>query len=187
MTDSNFLANQFLIAMPNLGDPNFSKTVTYLCQHNSEGGLGIVINRPTDLKLVEIFRQMDIKSTDTKLDNIPVFFGGPIQQERGFIVHTASKQWDSTIKVSDDISLTTSRDILEAIAIGEGPDKVLVALGYAGWGQNQLEKEMIDNVWLTTSALESILFDTPVGTRWSSAANQIGVDINLMTGQAGHG
>lgn len=186
MSKTNFLTNQFLIAMPNLNDPNFSHTVTYLCQHNNEGALGIVINRPADISIHEILNQLHIKSGDEKVNAIPVFAGGPVQPERGFVIHTPNTRWDSTLVVSESIALTTSRDILEALAAGEGPDKLLIALGYAGWGEGQLEKEIIDNAWLNTPFAEQILFDTPVEQRWNEAAGQIGIDIKRLTMPAGH-
>jgi putative transcriptional regulator len=188
MNATTYLNNQFLIAMPALADPNFSHTVTYLCQHNNEGALGIVINRPTDMKLGDIFQQMEIKPSDNRSINIPIFSGGPVQPERGFVIHSRSEEkWDASIPVSDDISLTTSRDILIAIANGKGPDNALIALGYAGWGEGQLEKEMIENSWLSTPCTQQILFDTPTSQRWSEAAIQMGVDINQLTTPAGHG
>ena len=187
MSKTNYLNNQFIIAMPTLNDPNFFHTVTYLCQHNAEGALGIVINRTSDIKLGEIFRQMDISVTSTAAIEKPVFAGGPVQQDRGFVIHTSGNQWDATMPISDSISLTTSRDIVEAIAAGEGPDRYLVALGYAGWGEGQLEKEMLDNAWLSTPSGDDVLFDVPVNQRWSAAAGQIGIDINRLTMPAGHG
>lgn len=187
MNEATYLKNQFLIAMPNLGDPNFAHTVTYMCQHDAEGALGIVINRPVEMKLSEIFRQMDIYSENSQNNQLPVFSGGPVQPERGFVIHAPNSHWDSTLVISDTLALTTSRDILEALANDEGPEKVLVALGYAGWGKGQLEREIIENAWLNTPCEDSILFDTPVSQRWSKAAGRIGVDINLLTTPAGHG
>ncbi|MFA5985388.1 MAG: YqgE/AlgH family protein [Methylococcaceae bacterium] len=187
MNKENYLNNQFIIAMPGLADPNFFHTVTYLCQHDKDGALGIVINRPTDMKLGEIFKQMEVKVSYPTAADVPVFAGGPVQQERGFVVHTSGGKWDASMLVSDSISLTTSRDVLEAIAAGEGPKQYLVALGYAGWGGGQLEKEMIDNAWLSTPFGSSVLFDTPVSQRWNAAAGQIGIDINQLTMPAGHG
>jgi putative transcriptional regulator len=186
MSKANYLTNQFLIAMPNLGDPNFTHTVTYLCQHNEEGALGIIINRLADIGLREILNQLHIKPLNEKANAIPVFSGGPMQPERGFVIHTPNTRWDSTLVVSDTIALTTSRDILEALANGEGPEKILIALGYAGWGEGQLEKEMIDNAWLNSPCAPGILFDTPVGQRWNEAAGQIGIDIKRLTMPAGH-
>jgi putative transcriptional regulator len=187
MTDTTYLNNQFLIAMPNLTDPGFFHTVTYLCQHNADGALGIVINRQIDMKLGDIFKQMQINVTFPTAAEAPVFFGGPVQQERGFVIHNPCGRWDSSISISDEISLTTSRDILEAIAIGEGPEQYLVALGYAGWGEGQLEQEIVNNAWLNTPSGNDIIFNTPVNQRWQAAAHQIGIDINQLTAPAGHG
>lgn len=183
----NYLNNQFIIAMPALSDPTFHHTVTYLCQHTKEGALGIVINRSADMKLGEIFKQMDIKVSSPGSAETPVYVGGPVQQDRGFVVHTTCGEWDMSIAVSDSISLTTSRDVIEAIAAGEGPQKYLIALGYAGWSEGQLEKEMLDNSWLNTPYAQQILFDTPLTQRWNVAASQIGIDINQLTAPAGHG
>lgn len=133
MNGTSYLNNQFLIAMPTLGNPNFFHTVTYICQHNEHGALGIVINRPAEMKLGEIFKQMKIEATHAESNDLPVYAGGPVQPERGFVIHSPGASWDSTLVVSDAIALTTSRDILEALATGRGPDKALVALGYAGW------------------------------------------------------
>jgi putative transcriptional regulator len=187
MSNANYLNNQFIIAMPTLADPNFFHTVTYLCQHNKEGALGIVINRPAKMKLGEIFKQMDIRVTSPLAAEIPIFAGGPVQQDRGFVIHTAEKVWDATMTVSDSIALTTSKDIIEAIAIDEGPKRYLVALGYAGWSEGQLEKEILENAWLNTPFGGDVLFDIPVTQRWSAAAGQIGIDINKLTTPAGHG
>ncbi|MDP1772904.1 MAG: YqgE/AlgH family protein [Methylobacter sp.] len=187
MSQATYLNNQFIIAMPNLADPNFFHTVAYLCQHNEDGALGIVVNRSTDMKLGEIFKQMDIKVTSPAAAETLIFAGGPVQQERGFVVHTSGGDWHASLAVSETISLTTSRDVLEAIAAGEGPEQYLVALGYAGWGAGQLEKEIMNNSWLNTPSSKQILFDTPVNLRWSAAAEQIGIDINQLTAPAGHG
>lgn len=187
MSGTTYLNNQFIIAMPNLVDPNFFHTVTYLCQHNEEGALGIVINRFAGMKLDEIFKQMNIHVTYPAASETPVFAGGPVQQDRGFVVHTTCGSWDASMEVSDSISLTTSRDVIEAIAAGEGPEKYLVALGYAGWGIGQLEKEILENAWLNTPYKWQVLFDIPVNMRWTEAASQIGIDINKLTSPAGHG
>jgi len=187
MNGSSYLNNQFLIAMPNLGDPNFFHTVTYICQHSDQGALGIVINRPAEMQLGEVFKQMKIEPSHAESNDLPVFSGGPVQPERGFVIHTPGESWDSTLIVSEEIALTTSRDILEALATGRGPDKVLIALGYAGWGEGQLEKEIMQNAWLNTPCELRILFDLPVSQRWNAAAEQLGIDINLMTTPAGHG
>lgn len=182
------LTNHFLIAMPGMTDPFFAKTVTYLCQHSEEGALGIIINRPSELTLANIMEQMDIEVLEPTIGQIPVYFGGPVQPERGFVLHEATADdWSSTLKVSDSISLTTSRDILEAISHGEGPHKVLIALGYAGWSKGQLEKEIVENAWLNAPADQSILFQRTAASRWKAAAELMGVNISLLTSQAGHG
>ncbi len=187
MNQSTYLNNQFIIAMPNLADPNFFHTVTYLCQHNEEGALGIVINRSTEMKLGDIFKQMNIPVTSLSAAETPVFSGGPVQQERGFVLHPTCGKWDATMLVSESISLTTSRDVIEAIAMGKGPEQYLVALGYAGWGVGQLEQEILSNAWLNTPYGKHVLFDTPIDLRWQAAAGQIGIDINQLTTPAGHG
>lgn len=187
MNEENYLNNQFLIAMPGLADPNFFHTVTYLCQHNQEGALGIIINRPTNMKLGDILEQMGIQTELQHVIDAPVFFGGPVQQERGFVIHTpCEQQWDSSISTADNITLTSSRDVLEAIAKGRGPNHFLIALGYAGWGSGQLEREISENAWLNTPCGEAILYQTPISQRWNAAAEQLGIDINRLTAPAGH-
>jgi len=181
------LTNHFLIAMPGMADPFFAKTVTYLCQHTAEGALGIIINRPSELTLGDIMRPTDIDLGEAEVGKMPIFFGGPVQPERGFVLHEPIGHWDSTLQVAPGISLTTSRDILEAISVGKGPRKALVALGYAGWGKGQLEREMVDNAWLSAPAANSILFDYPSAQRWKAAAELMGINISLLTTQAGHG
>ncbi|QSA95705.1 YqgE/AlgH family protein [Methylococcus sp. EFPC2] len=181
------LTNHFLIAMPGMADPFFAKTVTYLCQHSEEGALGIIVNRPSDLTLSDIMQQMNIEVREPEMGNTPVYFGGPVQPERGFVLHDAPGQWDTTLQVTEGISLTTSRDILEAMARGEGPKKVLVALGYAGWSKGQLEREIVENAWLNAPADKNIIFEHPSAQRWRAAAESVGIDISLLTTQAGHG
>lgn len=185
---NTYLNNQFLIAMPTLMDKTFFHTVTYLCQHNHDGALGIIINRPTEMKLSDIFSQIGIENASEKSSNTPIYMGGSVQVERGFVIHdNCSRNWDSSIAISKTVSLTSSRDILEAISKDEGPKNYLIALGYAGWGAGQLEKEIIDNSWLHTPYEESILYETPINQRWNAAANLIGIDINLLSSAAGHG
>lgn len=180
------LTNHFLIAMPGLADPFFARTVSYLCQHNEEGALGIIVNRPLELTLADIMEQMEINVTDPGIGQLPVYFGGPVQPERGFVLHEPKGHWNSTLQVSDTLCLTTSRDILEAVGTGEGPEHILVALGYAGWGKGQLEREITENSWLNAPADTSILFRQPAESRWKAAAELMGVDISLLTAQAGH-
>ncbi|MCI0654880.1 MAG: YqgE/AlgH family protein [Methylococcaceae bacterium] len=187
MIETLNVTGHFLMAMPGMGDPNFHRTVTYMCQHSHEGALGIVINRPTDLTLGDILQQMSIGVEDERVIRIPVYYGGPVQPERGFVIHQPKGNWDSSLEVSASISLTTSRDILEAIAMGEGPDRFVVALGYAGWGEGQLEREIVQNAWLNAPAKDRILFELPADQRWKSAARQMGVDIDRLSSSAGHG
>jgi putative transcriptional regulator len=186
MQEFTYLSNHFLIAMPGLADPNFFQTVTYICSHNSAGALGIVINRPMKLTFGELLKQLQITPVPTELSAEIIYSGGPVQREQGFVLHTPMGNWESTLKVTDNIGITTSRDILEALAHQRKPGNVLMALGYAGWGAGQLEQEMVDNAWLSGPADADILFHTPVEQRWSAAAAAIGVVLNLLSGEAGH-
>jgi len=186
MTFTTSLTNHFLIAMPGLQDPNFSRTVTYVCEHTEQGAMGIVINRPMDIRLGEMLDQLDIKSEDHQVLDALVYLGGPVQPERGFVLHTSGNGFDSTLTITPEISVTTSRDVLEAIASGRGPARRLIALGYAGWGSGQLEQEMSANAWLSGPADEEIIFKLPPNARWQAAADLLGVDMNLLSGEAGH-
>ncbi|HEX5513936.1 MAG TPA: YqgE/AlgH family protein [Gammaproteobacteria bacterium] len=179
------LTNHFLIAMPSLADPNFSRTVTYLCEHNAEGALGIIINRPTDIALGELLDHLEIPPAAENVATRPVFLGGPVQRERGFVLHRASGEWDSSLKISDELALTTSTDILAAIAAATGPQDYLVALGYAGWGPGQLEEELAENAWLSGPASTEVLFDLQVERRWHAAAALLGVNLSLLSSVAG--
>lgn len=180
------LTNQFLIAMPSLADPNFSHTVTYICAHSEEGAMGIVINRPLSFGLGEVLSQMQMQAADPRINEIPVYQGGPVQKDRGFILFRPNAQWSSSLEIGGDVGVATSRDILEAISRGEGPSETLVALGYAGWSGGQLEQEILDNAWLLTPASEEIMFKVPPADRWRSAAALLGIDIGAMSSQAGH-
>lgn len=180
------LKNHLLIAMPSLADPNFSRTVTFICEHSEAGAMGIVINRPTDIKVDEVFEQMSIEAARPEAGAAAVFLGGPVEEQRGFVLHTGHHEWDSSLPVNDEVSVTTSRDILEAMARGEGPAHTLIALGYAGWGAGQLEQEMLDNAWLTGPADSHILFDLPAEQRWEAAARLLGVDMNTLSSESGH-
>lgn len=180
------LTNHFLIAMPGLRDPNFSRTVAYVCEHTEQGAMGIVINRPMDIRLGEVLAQLDIESDDRAVLDSLVFLGGPVQPERGFVLHSGEHSFDSTLAITPDISVTTSRDVLEAIAAGRGPERSLVALGYAGWSSGQLEEEMSANAWLSGPADGEIIFRMPADHRWLAAAQILGVDLNLLSGEAGH-
>lgn len=178
--------DQFLIAMPSLDDPNFSHTVTYICEHNADGAMGIVINRPLDLQLEEMLVHLEIEVTDHRGTDTPVMLGGPVQQERGFVLHRLPRRWDATHPVSDRIGLTTSSDILAAIAHGEGPDGALISLGYAGWGGGQLEQELAENAWLNAPADPEILFDLPFEQRWAAAGALVGIDLATLSPEVGH-
>ena len=180
------LTNQLLIAMPGMLDPNFSTTVTLICEHNDEGALGIVINRPTTLKLGGLFEQLSVTGADPESAGDPVMAGGPVGMERGFVLHGPEKTYESTLEVSSEIRLTLSRDIIDAMAAGNGPEQRLVALGYAGWDAGQLEQEMLANSWLNVPATPEIVFETPFAERWDSAARTLGIDIAAMPTDAGH-
>jgi len=180
------LTNHFLIAMPTLADPNFFHTVTYLCEHNEEGAMGIVVNRPLELQFQELLEQLELETTDPKLAQLPIYQGGPVQTERGFVLHSNEGEWTSSIQVTDNIVMTVSQDIIEAIALGGGPDKYLIALGYAGWGDGQIEHELADNTWLNGPADCSIIFDLPIEQRWSAAAAHLGVELSRLSTDIGH-
>lgn len=186
MADTTYLTGHLLIAMPSLADPNFSRTVTYICEHSDEGALGIVINRPLDMDLGSIFEQLSLETDDAELARQPVLHGGPVHQERGFVLHQSPEPFDSTLAVTDAIRVTTSQDILAAMANGKGPRRALVALGYAGWAAGQLEQEIGQNAWLSVPATSAIVFDTPFEARWREATRLLGVDVSALSSQAGH-
>jgi putative transcriptional regulator len=186
MHPDGVFTNQLLIAMPGMLDPNFSTTVTLICEHNDEGALGIVINRPTTLKLAELFEQLSVDDPDPEAAENPVLSGGPVGMERGFVLHGPEHSFENTLAVSDDIRLTLSRDIIDALATGSGPDNALVALGYAGWEPGQLEEEILANSWLNVPATPQIVFETPFADRWDSAARTLGIDIASLPTEAGH-
>lgn len=167
-------------------DPNFSTTVTLICEHNDEGALGIVINRPLTLTLSGLFEQLSVSDADPGSGSAPVLAGGPVGTERGFVLHGPEKSYENTLPVSNDIRLTLSRDVIDAMASGDGPDKSLVALGYAGWDAGQLEEEMLANSWLSVPATPELVFDTPFDKRWDSAARTLGIDLARMSPDAGH-
>jgi putative transcriptional regulator len=183
---SEFLTHQFLIAMPSLSSGVFSQTVTYVCEHNDKGALGIVINRPMKMLLAEVFEQYKLPTDDATWADRQVLRGGPVQQEQGFVIHRGSQSWDATTHVSDRVHLTTSRDILDAMARGGGPEDAFVALGYAGWEAGQLETEISNNAWLTVAADERVLFEIPYDQRWLAAGRLLGVNLTMMSQHAGH-
>jgi putative transcriptional regulator len=184
--DGSSLKNHFLIAMPSLNDPNFSRSVTLVCEHDAQGAVGVVINHPTGLTLADLFEQLKIDNAPTELGRTPVMAGGPVNPENGFILHRPLGEWDASLAINDEIGLTTSVVILQALADNRGPDKVIVALGYAGWSAGQLEQELAANAWLAHPADHDMLLDTPPDEPWNAAANAMGVDLSRLSSDAGH-
>ncbi len=189
------LTNQFLIAMPGMVDGNFAGAVVYLCEHTAEGALGLVINKPIDITLQNLFEKVDLTLQPGQLGAQPVYFGGPVQTERGFVLHEAppdsgrlgAAQYSSTLKIPGGLQMTTSKDVLEALAQGHGPKRLLVTLGYSGWGAGQLEDELGRNGWLTVDAVPEVIFDTPVEQRYARALALLGFDPRMLSAEAGHG
>jgi putative transcriptional regulator len=183
------LANHFLIAMPSMQDPIFGGTVVYICEHNDKGVLGVVINKPTDMTMEILFERIDLKLADglrTTVVNEPIMFGGPVQDDRGFVLHTPGGRYSSSLTVTDDVAFTTSIDVLEAVANGDGPQRMLVSIGYAGWSPGQLEDEIGRNGWLTVGADAHVLFDLPIEERYTAAIKLLGIDPMMLTSEAGH-
>lgn len=184
------LQHHFLIAMPTLQDPLFKRSVVYICEHNEDGAMGLIVNKPMENLTVDgILTKLKIspepREPDARLDK-PVFAGGPLAEDRGFILHSAQRTFASSIRVSDNTVITTSRDVLETLGTPDQPEQVLVALGYCAWEKDQLESELLENAWLTTSANSNILFHTPIAERWREAAKSMGVDIHNIASEAGH-
>ena len=187
------LTNQFLIAMPGMGDGTFAGTVIYLCEHTEKGALGLVINKPIDITLKSLFEKVELSLDRDDLAEVPVYFGGPVQTERGFVLHEPTSAegqdggpYNSSLKVEGGLEMTTSKDVLEAISSGAGPKKVLVTLGYSGWGAGQLEEEMSRNGWINVDAEPGIIFDTPVSQRYGKALSLLGIDAGMLSSDAGH-
>lgn len=180
------LTHHFLIAMPAMENSFFSKTVTYICEHNEQGALGLIINRPMDMSLTGLFKQLDIASKKTLCNESTVLFGGPVQVDCGFVLHQPIGQWQSTLTINQKLGLTTSLDILKAIAIAEGPDQILVAMGYAGWAAGQIEHEIAQNAWLSVPASIDIIFDMPSEERLPAAMALLGVDYTRLSNDVGH-
>ena len=181
---ANF-ANQFLIAMPGMVEGSLAGSVIYVCEHTERGALGLVINRPTDLTLGTLFERIDLTLEIGPVKDTLVFFGGPVQTDRGFVLHAPAGDYSSSIKLGD-MALTTSRDVLQAVADGKGPARMLVTLGYAGWGAGQLESEMAQNAWLSVGADDTIIFDVPPEERYPAALKLLGIDPVMLAGDAGH-
>jgi putative transcriptional regulator len=181
------LTNHFLIAMPAMADPHFSRTLTYICEHTPQGALGVVVNRPIDMRLSDLFARIALESTQVAATDAPVWYGGPVQTDRGFVLHSPTGTWGSTLKIGQTMGLTTSKDILEAVASGAGPQRLMVTLGYAGWSAGQLEQELAQNAWLTVAAPDdAILFDTPADERLPAAMRLLGLDYARLSDVAGH-
>jgi putative transcriptional regulator len=185
--DALSLKNRLLVAMPAVDDPNFSHSVTYVCEHSDQGAMGITINRQlADLSLGDVLDHMKISCSNPQIRQRPIYVGGPVSIERGFVLHSPHGGWESTLEVTEEVGLTTSRDILQAMAEGAGPARAIIALGYSGWAEGQLEQELADNTWLTVDGTPSLIFDTPMADRWRAAAQSLGVDMHLIAGEAGH-
>lgn len=185
--------NQFLIAMPSLREGAFAGTVIYLCEHSEKGALGLVINKPIDITLKNLFEKVELTLDRADIADTPVYFGGPVQTERGFVLHEAlgdetdeGGHYSSSLRIPGGLEMTTSKDVLEALSHGAGPKKLLVTLGYSGWGAGQLEDEMSRNGWINVSAERGIIFDTPVEQRYEKALSLLGIDANMLSQQAGH-
>jgi putative transcriptional regulator len=181
MSDPGYLTNQLLIAMPYMGDPNFAQTVALVCDHSSRGALALILNKPLPMRMAEIFEQLEIDLGEGPLRERQVLRGGPMQTERGFVVHRAFGEWDSTLKVSTALHVTTSRDILAAMAVGQGPNEAVVALGYAGWDGGQLEEEIRANTWLSAPVDLGLIFDLPFESRWHAAGRLLGVELSRIS------
>lgn len=183
------LANHFLIAMPSIQDPIFGGTVVYVCEHNEKGVLGVVINKPTDMTMEVLFDRVDLKLAPGLRSSVveqPIMFGGPVQDDRGFVLHSPGGRFSSSLTVTDDVAFTTSIDVLEAVASGAGPARMLVSIGYAGWSPGQLEEELSRNGWLTVAADPRVLFDLPIDERYTAAIKLLGIDPLMLATEAGH-
>lgn len=186
MVNNSSLANHLLIAMPSLIDPNFKRSVIYVCEHHIRGTVGLIINRPLQFPLGLVFEQLQIQPITLDRNQLPLLFGGPVQPERGFVIHRPIGGWRSSLSLGDDVTVTTSNDIIRAIAANQGPKDVLVTLGYAGWGENQLEHEVRENIWLVCPYKAELLYDVPFSERWEYAGLTIGVKMDQLSDQSGH-
>lgn len=181
------LANQFLIAMPSMDDGYFQRSVTYVCEHDSDGAMGLVVNKQTDMSVKRLLSEIDIElPSDSTMEESMVLSGGPVQNDRGFVLHKGNRTWSSSLELEEGIMVTTSKDILENLGKKSGPDEFVVTLGYAGWSAGQLEEEIANNSWLTVKADPAVIFNTPVEKRWEVAVQMLGIDISQLTSFAGH-
>ena len=190
-TSSNLnLADHFLIAMPSMADPVFGGTVVYICEHNERGALGVVINKPTDMTMENLFERIELSLTHdghvSDHSKQPIMFGGPVQEGCGFVLHAPIGNYAASLKVTDELAFTMSRDVLEAFASSEGPDRLLISIGYSGWGPGQLENEISNNGWLTVRADSNVMFDVPIEERYLFALKMLGIDPVMLMSQAGH-
>jgi putative transcriptional regulator len=186
MPKDSSLTNHLLVAMPGMEDPNFAQSVTLICEHGDKGALGIVLNKPLSMRLSEVLTQMKLPAQSDTIGEKIVLSGGPVHQDRGFVLHRPGGKWESTHKISESIQVTTSRDVLAAMARGEGPENAFIALGYAQWDAGQLEQELKENAWLTLPVSDAVLFDLPYEQRWMAAWRTLGVDVTSVAPSAGH-
>jgi putative transcriptional regulator len=184
---ATWLRGHFLVAMPGMSDPRFARSLIYLCEHSDQGAMGIVVNKPTDMTLASLFERVELANNpDPELAGQPVLFGGPVQLDRAFVLHKPAKPWQATMKITDDIALTSSKDILESVGRETAPQSILVALGYAGWVPGQLDSEILRNDWLTVPADDGILFDLPYEERLPAALAKLGIGFDRLSDVAGH-
>jgi putative transcriptional regulator len=186
MNTPTYLNEQLLIAMPSLLDTLFERSVSLVCQHDADGAMGLVLNQGSEFTLGALFDQLDLFCENPALRNVPVLTGGPVQPERGFVLHQDGGDWESSLHLSNGLTVSTSRDILQALAAGNGPEQYIVLLGYSGWSAGQLEQEIAENSWLSAPASNAIIFQAPLEQRWRAAAQLLGVDVSLMAAQSGH-
>ena len=186
MSDPTSLAEQLLIAMPGLEDGYFARSVSLICQHDAQGAMGLVLNQDSEFTLGALFDQLGMPCQNPRLRAVGVLSGGPVSPERGFVLHADGSRWDSSLHLGNGLTVSTSRDVLQAVAAGHGPERFLVLLGYSGWSAGQLEQELADNAWLNAPASDAILFDAPIDRRWQAAAGQLGIDLARLSSQTGH-
>lgn len=184
--ESLSLSNQFLIAMPNMADPLFARALVYLCEHGEHGAMGLIVNKPSGVALAQLFDQIDLALDKSETGSHPVYFGGPVQPDRGFVLHSPTGNWQSSLQITDQIALTTSKDILVAVSEDKGPEQFIVTLGYSGWQSGQLESEIAANGWLTVDADPAIIFARPPEERYDCAMALLGFDPSLLSGDIGH-